>query len=246
MDVNFLHGKKIDTEASTPRLPEIDTSPTIVFPLTTEQLTLLPNLVSQEWALWNLLLIHGINGGHVKWWRSREHGLITGADIFLLSSLPKLSPCQAVSVRRAPGAAVACCCAQRPAASRMSVCNSRTTCLQGMTNLILWALAWKWTVYPWHPGTHIAKGNASSSTGILKWIFLGRNLLVSLIGFCSVFSLLVHFLKADLLFSGSTTSWIPPFLLFKGSQNHHVIPQHSHTGKMTRLILFLRYQLTNI
>lgn len=36
MDVNFLHGKKIDTEASTPRLPEIDISPTIVFPLTTE------------------------------------------------------------------------------------------------------------------------------------------------------------------------------------------------------------------
>lgn len=67
----------------------------------------------------------------------------------------------------------------RPAAGQISVCNSQTTCLQGMTNLILWALAWKLRVYPWHPSTQTAKGKSSSSTVNLKWISLGRSLLVS-------------------------------------------------------------------
>lgn len=134
----------------------------------------------------------------------------------------------------------------RPAAGWMSVCSSRTTCLQGMTNLILWALAWKLTVYPWHPNTQIAKGNASSSTVNLKWISLVRSFLVSSVWILQCFQASRLFSKPHLLFPGSTTSWICPFLFFKGSQNHHVIPQHTYTGKMTRLILFLGYQVTSI
>lgn len=40
----------------------------------------------------------------------------------------------------------------------LSPCNSLTTCLRGMTNLISRVLAWKLTVRPGCPSAHIAKG----------------------------------------------------------------------------------------
>lgn len=110
------------------------------------------------------------------------------------------------------------------------MCNSQTACLQGMTNLILF------------PGMETNSLPLTPKYSKRQYVQLNCESKLDLFGkvwILQCFQPSHPFLKPHLLLPGSTTSWICPFLLFKGSQNHHVIHQHIHTGKMMRLILFL-------